>query len=186
LEHKHSMLSSRLPSAQPLLRKQALLMESLQMLQLHGWHQPNLGRCRHLNELEVSAPVISQSTSFTLVLLLFVLGPFPINSGALPKGMRLHTLCNGSDWAHLRRKPKTEPNQAKPNRNVGFFSFSIYEVQSLVLALISMVNQTNKPRSWCYGIGSPSKPTFSNQRVRAAASMCSAKSLAQDGPYLSP
>jgi hypothetical protein len=31
---------------------------------------------------EFSAPVICQSTSFALMLLLFVLGPFPIQSGA--------------------------------------------------------------------------------------------------------
>jgi hypothetical protein len=41
------------------------------------------------------ASVISQSTSFALVLLLFVLEPFPINSGAFPKGIRLHALCDG-------------------------------------------------------------------------------------------
>jgi hypothetical protein len=36
-----------------------------------------------------SAPTIFQSTSFALVLLLFVLGPFPINSGAFHKGNKI-------------------------------------------------------------------------------------------------
>jgi hypothetical protein len=38
-----------------------------------------------------------------LVLLFFVLGPFAINSGALPKGIRLHALCDGGGCYEVTR-----------------------------------------------------------------------------------
>jgi hypothetical protein len=43
-----------------------------------------------------STPTISQSTSFALVLLLFVLGPFSIHSGAPPRYWAVATVVVGS------------------------------------------------------------------------------------------
>jgi hypothetical protein len=78
-EHGDPMFSRCFPSAKSLLRKQALLMEPLHVLQFCGRCWPDL-HC--YCQFWVFRPAICQSTSFALMLPLFVLGPFPIQSGA--------------------------------------------------------------------------------------------------------
>ena len=95
LERRDSMFSRRFPSAKSLLGKQALLMELFRCFSFVVGAGQIFVAVAIATSSGFSAPAICQSTSFDLLLLLFVLGPFPIQSVASLE-WRLELLGGGS------------------------------------------------------------------------------------------